>query len=174
MNHALTCPIAERLLHPYIDGALSNVERQAVENHVTQCSGCRRRFVALERTVLAVETLPRLAAPVGVLTATMAAVRSEHARQTQRDAWRPAASLVLALVVLAGLTTALLTGSEPLLTALDSALDDPALALEGMAMAALDADLPALMSVCLLLVAGAGVLAHLVRGEMTARPANFA
>jgi anti-sigma factor RsiW len=172
MTQLLSCSITEKLLHPYIDGALSMPERQAVERHVAGCRSCRQAFVTLERTVLALESLPRVAAPAGLLAATMASVRAVHREEPAVRRWEPVATFALVMLTFVSVIAAAVAGGAPLLAVLDAALDDPAMLLENLAVLSSDAELPLLVVSSALLVGGAMAFAQLLRGEFTARPAG--
>lgn len=171
MNPPLTCTVTRRLLHPYLDGVLSDLERRDVEQHVAGCAGCRQAFVALERTALLVECLPRVAAPPALLARTMAAVRAEH-RRARPTAWHPLASLVVVLAAVLGAATVVAASGEPLLATLEAALADPTEVFPTLASLAVEAQLSVVLGSSALLVAGAVALVHLMRGELSAAAAG--
>lgn len=172
MTSILSCTAIEKLLHPYLDGELSPDERAVIEHHVAGCVACRRAFVALERTALAIEALPRLAAPVSLLADTMAAVRAMEHQQASPSRWQPVTALAIMLFAVFGIGAALVSGSESLLGTLGDAFDDPAGLLENLAVLGMDSGLPLVLATSVLMLAGAAALAQLMRSEFATRTAS--
>ncbi|MSQ09951.1 MAG: hypothetical protein EXR52_02970 [Dehalococcoidia bacterium] len=172
MTQILSCTVIEKLLNPYLDGELSPPERATVEHHVAGCRTCRQAFVALERTALALEALPRLAAPAALLASTMAAVRREERKRAASDSWQPVATVAVVLLAVLGMSAAVMAGGESLLASLDAALEDPATLLENLALLGTHAELITVLGSSALLVAGALAFAQLMRGEFTTRVAR--
>lgn len=46
----LKCTEAKQLLSPYLDGAVSGLEMQALQEHMENCSACRREYLLLRQT----------------------------------------------------------------------------------------------------------------------------
>lgn len=172
MTTVLSCMAIEKLLHPYLDGELSPDERVVIEHHVAGCMACRRAFVALERTALAIEALPRMAAPVSLLANTMAAVRAAERQQTAPSRWQPVTALAIMLFAVFGIGAALISGGESLLGTLGDAVDDPASLLENLAALGMSSGLPLVLGTSALLLAGTAAFAQLMRSEFTTRTAS--
>jgi hypothetical protein len=47
---AMKCPDANRLLSPYLDGAVTGAEMQSLRQHLDACPACSREYAALRRT----------------------------------------------------------------------------------------------------------------------------
>jgi hypothetical protein len=73
------CEQLREHLSGYVDGALTPEEHEAVEEHLGSCAECRAELEALRRTVTAVASLPRRAAPSGLAGRVVAELRSEGA-----------------------------------------------------------------------------------------------
>lgn len=166
MTTTLTCTLNEKLLQHYVDGDLSQAESHLVQQHVGDCPSCRRQFITLQRAVLLVESLPRMAAPPMVFSSTMAAVMAAHRQRHSGSRWLPFFSLLAAALSVAASTLCLSVGGESLADALESALDDPAFFFDSILSASVDLEWSLLLGICLLLVASAGVLFQMVRNEL--------
>jgi len=169
MTTILSCQAIEKLLQLYLDGELSPAERTVVEHHVAGCPACRHAFVGLERTALAIESLPRLAAPASLLANTMAAVRSAEVAQAGPSRWQAVSNLAIMFFTLAGVAAAFVSGGEPLIETLGAALDDPASLLENLLALSTGAGLPMVLGSSALLAAGTVAFAQLLRGEFATR-----
>jgi hypothetical protein len=49
-NSKMNCKIVQELLSPYLDGAVTGTEMQAVRQHLDSCSACSRDFSLLRQT----------------------------------------------------------------------------------------------------------------------------
>ena len=46
----LQCPQAKRLFSPYLDGAVTGAEMLALQQHLSDCSGCNDQYQGLRQT----------------------------------------------------------------------------------------------------------------------------
>jgi predicted anti-sigma-YlaC factor YlaD len=81
----------EELLAGYVDGALSDEERAAVESHLAGCARCRQESGLATRAVATLRTIDEEPVPVGV----MSPVHQEIARRRSRPAPRPLSQRVV-------------------------------------------------------------------------------
>jgi hypothetical protein len=67
-NNKMSCADATRLLSPYLDGAVTGAEMQAVQFHLQGCSPCAREYAALRGTqqLLISAGRPRVPADLGL------------------------------------------------------------------------------------------------------------
>ena len=67
-NSKMNCKIVQELLSPYLDGAVTGTEMQAVRQHLDSCSACSREFSLLRQTqqLLASAGRPRVPADLGL------------------------------------------------------------------------------------------------------------
>ena len=54
----MMCPHMEATLNEYVDGTLSVLQREAVDEHLAQCAGCRDAVAELRRLVAGARHLP--------------------------------------------------------------------------------------------------------------------
>lgn len=100
----MKCETFENYLDGYLDGSLSELEQQAMQEHMQNCAGCRKRY---EEQRLLLEELRHLddgvRAPEGLVTGTMERIRRERQpRRRTRQYWIGggiAAALCLTLAV---------------------------------------------------------------------------
>ena len=100
----MKCETFENYLDGYLDGSLSELERQAMQEHMQNCPGCRKRY---EEQRLLLEELRHLddgvRAPEGLVAGTMERIRRERQpRRRTRPYWIGggiAAALCLTLAV---------------------------------------------------------------------------
>ncbi|MBI2887271.1 MAG: zf-HC2 domain-containing protein [Chloroflexi bacterium] len=157
----MNCNIAQQLTQHFLDNALSQAEARTLELHLEGCRDCRSYFIRLERTTLAVESLPRLAAPPDLYVRTMAAVAQSAAapRQPQR---RWADLGLMAFFALAGLLIALQSGPELADSLADLELADPFSLVDSLFVVAASLELSLLAGAALIFAAGCGTLARLI------------
>jgi len=64
----LQCPEAKHLFSPYLDGAVTGTEMLALQNHLSECRGCKQEYQALRKTqqLLANVERPRIPADLGL------------------------------------------------------------------------------------------------------------
>src|SRR5439155_643772 len=55
---SMMCPHMEATLNEYVDGTLSVLQREAVDEHLAQCAGCRDAVAELRRLVAGARHLP--------------------------------------------------------------------------------------------------------------------
>lgn len=100
----MKCETFENYLDGYLDGSLSELEQQAMQEHMQNCPGCRKRY---EEQRLLLEELRHLddgvRAPEGLVAGTMERIRRERQpRRRTRPYWIGggiAAALCLTLAV---------------------------------------------------------------------------
>lgn len=85
----MKCETFENYLDGYLDGSLSELERQAMQEHMQNCPGCRKRY---EEQRLLLEELRHLddgvRAPEGLVAGTMERIRRERQpRRRTRPYW---------------------------------------------------------------------------------------
>jgi hypothetical protein len=80
---AFNCAEVNRLLSPYLDGAVTGTEMQAVRQHLDACSACSREYTLLRQTqqLLALAGRPTLPADLGL---NLRLAISREAAQTRR------------------------------------------------------------------------------------------
>ena len=75
----MKCETFENYLDGYLDGSLSDLEQQAMQEHMQNCPGCRKRY---EEQRLLLEELRHLddgvRAPEGLVAGTMERIRRER------------------------------------------------------------------------------------------------
>lgn len=102
----MKCHTAETKLSEYVDDALGQEERRALESHLAECSECRRELAALQRTAEAIRALPRHAAPSGFASRLMERVRAEDAAHASAprmiSLWPRLAAAAAVLLIVAG------------------------------------------------------------------------
>jgi Putative zinc-finger len=62
-NSMLNCGQAQELFSPYLDGAVTGTEMQAVRRHLDSCSACSREYSLLRKTQQLLMSAPRPAVP---------------------------------------------------------------------------------------------------------------
>ncbi len=64
----LQCPAAQRLMSPYLDGAVTGTEMLALQKHLSHCDGCNQEYSALRATqqLLAAMPRPKMPADLGL------------------------------------------------------------------------------------------------------------
>lgn len=103
-KNGMKCETFENYLDGYLDGSLSELEQQAMQEHMQNCPGCRKRY---EEQRLLLEELRHLddgvRAPEGLVAGTMERIRRERQpRRRTRPYWIGggiAAALCLTLAV---------------------------------------------------------------------------
>ena len=85
----MKCETFENYLDGYLDGSLSELEQQAMQEHMQNCPGCRKRY---EEQRLLLEELRHLddgvRAPEGLVAGTMERIRRERRpRRRTRPYW---------------------------------------------------------------------------------------
>ena len=53
----LTCKVLVEVVNDYLEGALSDAERERFEAHLAECEGCRRYLDQMRTTIRVVGTL---------------------------------------------------------------------------------------------------------------------
>ena len=60
---SMKCRQAQGLLSPYLDGAVTGIEMQAVEEHLSQCAACMREYRLLRQTQQLLMSVGRVQEP---------------------------------------------------------------------------------------------------------------
>ncbi len=60
---ALECAEAQRMVSPYLDGAVTGTEMQALRRHLDECSNCNREYTSLRHTQQLLANLGRPQVP---------------------------------------------------------------------------------------------------------------
>ena len=157
----MNCNVAQKLIQLYLDNELEETEARAVEHHVAQCRECRAQFLDLERLILAVESLPRVAAPPGLFQRTHA--RIAEYQQRQATSWQRRTVLgVDILMAVIGLGFALEAGDRFLRSLPDLGLDTPFDLFNSLVVVAVSVDLSLVVGIGLLVVAGSLAILQLI------------
>ena len=159
----MNCNIAEKLIDLYLDNRIDEADARELEDHAELCPPCRTKFLAFERLALAIEDLPRFAAPAGFTQQTMALLT-----QRQRDAASPRgwAGLALASVLaMLGLVMALQSSGPFLATVPEIGWDSPSDALYNLVVLAISMEASLVIGIGLLTFGGIMGLWQLVSRE---------
>lgn len=62
-NSTTRCELSKRLLSPYLDGAISGAEMQALEEHLRECSACMHEYRSLRQTQQLLASVSRAKEP---------------------------------------------------------------------------------------------------------------
>jgi hypothetical protein len=81
------CQDIENLLPLYPDGVLSDVEKQAVLEHLAGCAACRKELAYLQKTSQWVNELPAVEEPAWFQQKIMARVREEADKKSFAQKW---------------------------------------------------------------------------------------
>lgn len=165
----MNCTVAEKLLQLYLDSALDEVEARAVEHHVAECISCRGHFLSLERLVLAIESLPRVAASADSYQRIMVAVTKHQKAAERGPLWQWANLSVMALFALTGVLFALQSGAELAQTLAEFDLTDPYTFVDSLLAAAASLEISLVVGAALLFVAGCGTFLQLVNWGRSAK-----
>ncbi len=103
-----TCQDMENLLPFYTEGALTDDERRAVEEHLARCEACRRELAALQQAARMVEALPPVETPPWFEQKIMADVRREASKKRFVQKWFYPLGIKIPLQVMATLVIAVL------------------------------------------------------------------
>lgn len=101
MNH-----LAEDILHAYLDAALDESERSAIEAHLAECAHCHAEYAALQRLATALLELPAPALPVDLSQSVVGAITPRWPRRAWAVAALQVAALSLALLLAPALRSA--------------------------------------------------------------------
>jgi hypothetical protein len=118
----MKCREAKGLLSPYLDGAVTGTEMQAVQEHLERCAGCMREYKMLRQTQQLLATVARVVEPADLGLKLRLAISREaaEARRAPFEGWRmrmenslkafimPAAAGLVCAVLIFGLVTAIL------------------------------------------------------------------
>jgi len=63
-NAAMRCALAKRLLSPYLDGAVTGTEMQALQQHLEECAACTKEYRSLRQTQQLLTSVARTKEPV--------------------------------------------------------------------------------------------------------------
>jgi anti-sigma factor (TIGR02949 family) len=118
----MECAEAKGVLSPYLDGAVTGTEMQALERHLEQCAACLREYRMLRQTQQLLTSMRRVKAPVDLGLKLRLAI-SREAAQTRRPRFEvlwarmedalnafmvPATAGLICAVLIFGLVTAIL------------------------------------------------------------------
>jgi hypothetical protein len=124
----LQCSQAKRLLSPYLDGAVSGAEMQALQLHLDQCSVCMHEYRLLRQTQQLLTSVARVKHPADLGLKLRLAISREAAlaRRPRYEALQlrienalhafmvPATAGLVCAVLIFGLVTAILAMPGPL------------------------------------------------------------
>ena len=77
----LKCAAARRLFSPYLDGAVSGVEMQALQRHLETCPACHGEYTSLRRTQQLLMSAGRVKAPADLGLKLRLAISREAAQE---------------------------------------------------------------------------------------------
>ena len=118
----MKCSEAKGLLSPYLDGAVTGTEMQAVQEHLERCAACMREYKMLRQTQRLLATVGPVQEPADLGLKLRLAISREaaEARRAPYEGWRmrmenslkafimPAAAGLVCAVLIFGLVTAIL------------------------------------------------------------------
>src|SRR5512138_3324574 len=81
------CQDIEHLLSLYAEGILTDAEKRAVEEHLTDCAACRKELAYLQKAGQLVDRLSPVEAPPWFEQKIMARVRKEAAKKNSAKKW---------------------------------------------------------------------------------------
>lgn len=121
-RRAMTCAHVTRLLSPYLDGAVTGTEMQAMQQHLDACSACMREYKLLRQSQQLLLNVGRVKEPADLGLKLRLAISREaaQARRPRYEALRlrienaldafmvPATAGLVCAVLIFGLVTAIL------------------------------------------------------------------
>ena len=124
----MKCGEAKEFLSPYLDGAVTGAEMQAVQQHLDRCAACMREYRSLRRTQQLLTSVGRVQAPADLGLKLRLAISREAAlaRRPRFEGLRvrventvnafmvPATAGLACALVIFGLVTAILAMPGPL------------------------------------------------------------
>ena len=100
----MMCPHMEATLNEYVDGTLSVLQREAVDEHLAQCAGCRDAVAELRRLVAGARHLPPSIVPPRDLWPVIGRRIGQRATwNVQRVWWRGALAAAAVCVMALGI-----------------------------------------------------------------------
>ena len=100
----MMCPHMEATLNEYVDGTLSVLQREAVDEHLAQCAGCRDAVAELRRLVAGARHLPPSIVPPRDLWPVIGRrIGQRAAWNVQRVWWRGALAAAAVCVMALGI-----------------------------------------------------------------------
>jgi putative zinc finger protein len=122
VSTAMKCMEARGLLSPYLDGAVTGTEMQALQEHLGSCPACMREYKLLRQTQHVLASMGRVKEPADLGLKLRLAISREAAgkRRPRYEAWRmrventlqafmvPATAGLVCAVLIFGLVTAIL------------------------------------------------------------------
>jgi anti-sigma factor (TIGR02949 family) len=121
-DRGMECAEAKGVLSPYLDGAVTGTEMQALQRHLEQCAACLREYRMLRQTQQLLTSMGRVKAPADLGLKLRLAI-SREAAQTRRPQFEilwarmedalnafmvPATAGLVCAVLIFGLVTAIL------------------------------------------------------------------
>ncbi len=82
-NGTVRCAVVKELLSPYLDGAITGAEMQALQEHVEACAGCMREYKLLRQTQQLLASMGRVKEPADLGLKLRLAI-SREAAETRR------------------------------------------------------------------------------------------
>lgn len=115
----MRCLDARKQLHLYIDNQLAMNQVRELEGHITQCDACQRELYLLEEVTSSLRQLRPVAEPADMTMLIMQRVAMSPQRHTdhQFSLWRPSIAELVAVVILASITTLGIIWQQPSLRA---------------------------------------------------------
>jgi hypothetical protein len=115
----MRCPEANSQLQLYIDNRLSMYQVRELERHIAQCAACQQQLYLLEEVTSALRELPPVIEPTDMTMLIMQRVAMSSRRQSdnQFSLWRPSLAELVAVIVLASITTLSIIWQQPSLRA---------------------------------------------------------
>jgi hypothetical protein len=97
----MKCEHVIKKLSAYIDGELAAPDREAVELHMEQCSGCREELEALNKQNEYIKDVPLIEPSTGFRARLWERLRDEKARQTLPwPYWLPIPAMSMLLLII--------------------------------------------------------------------------
>src|SRR5881396_389804 len=110
----MMCPDMEATLNEYVDSTLAVLQREAVDDHLAQCTGCRDALAELRRLVAGARQLPPSITPPRDFWPVIGRRIGQRATwNLQRVWWRGALAAAAVLVIALGLYRLLPPSTAP-------------------------------------------------------------
>lgn len=115
----MRCHDARKQLHFYIDNQLTMNQVRELEGHIAQCDACYRELYLLEEVSFSLRQLRPVAEPADMTALIMQRVAMSPQQYTDRQfsLWRPSIAELVAVVILASITTLGIIWQQPSLRA---------------------------------------------------------
>ncbi|TMD68728.1 MAG: hypothetical protein E6I91_03835 [Chloroflexi bacterium] len=115
----MRCHDARKQLQFYIDDQLTMKQVRELEGHIAQCDACNRELYLLEEITFSLRQLRLIAEPADMTMLIMQRVAISPQRHTDRkfSLWRPSVPELVAVVILASISTLGIIWQQPSLRA---------------------------------------------------------